>query len=387
MIPYGKHQLFDSDIEAVTAILKSDYLTQGPTVELFENKVKEYVNVNYTVAVNSATSALHITCLALGLGDGDIAWTSAISFVASANCAIYCGASIDFVDVDLSTGNMSIKALKNKLLLAKQNNKLPKVVIPVHLTGNPCEMAEIKDLSSEYGFKVIEDASHAIGANYEKEYVGSCKYSDATIFSFHPVKIISSGEGGMVATNSEETFEKLKRLRSHGIVYGHSSRKNSPCNEIWNYEQVDLGYNYRMSDIHAALGLSQMAHIEDFIISRNAKAKVYNAAFKNSVLKTIEVSNDTKSSYHLYPILLPETVDQKKIYSQLQNAGISVNIHYIPIYLQPYYEKIGFKRGYCPNAEIYFSKTITLPLYTTLKKEDQNYVINKVNEYIIFVNR
>ena len=315
MIPYGRQNITDDDILEVEKVLRSDFLTQGPTVPRFERAVSKYCGANYAIAVNSATSALHIACLALDLGQGDWLWTSPNTFVASANCGRYCGANVDFVDIDPKTYNMSIEALKEKLINAEKLGRLPKVVVPVHFAGQPCDMASIYNLSTKYGFKIIEDASHAIGASYNKIKVGSCSYSDITVFSFHPVKIITTAEGGMALTNNKKIAEKIERLRVHGITNDKTKFKERDKDEIWNYQQIDLGFNYRMNDIQAALGLSQMMRLDDYVKHRHKIAKYYDNELKNLSLITPYQSPNVYSSYHLYPILIKEDlgfVSQKK---------------------------------------------------------------------------
>jgi UDP-4-amino-4,6-dideoxy-N-acetyl-beta-L-altrosamine transaminase len=383
ILPYGRQDINKEDIESVIEILNSDFLTQGPTVEIFEKKVAEYVNANYAVAVNSATSALHIACLALELGPGDILWTSPNTFVASANCAIYCGAQVDFVDIDLFTYNMSIAKLKEKLETAEKNGKLPKVLIPVHLCGQSCDMIEIKALSVRYGFKIIEDASHAIGGEYKNKKIGNCEYSDITIFSFHPVKIITTGEGGMAMTNSKILNNKMKKLRSHGITSNITEMNEMPNDEIWNYQQIDLGFNYRMTDISAALGISQLNRIEYFIKKRHEVAKKYVDLLSSieGIILPFQNSN-TYSSYHLFPIRINKEktkLTQKEAYKKFIENNIFVNLHYIPVYRQPFYSKMGFKKGYCENAEIYFKSAISIPMFSALNEESQDKVIHVIN--------
>jgi UDP-4-amino-4,6-dideoxy-N-acetyl-beta-L-altrosamine transaminase len=378
MIPYGRQEITDDDISEVEKVLRSDFLTQGPTVPKFEKAVADYCNSLHAVAVNSATSALHIACLALDLGPGDWLWTSPNTFVASANCGIYCGANVDFVDIDPMTYNMSVEALSEKLLRAEKYGRLPKIVIPVHLAGQPCDMVEINKLSQKYGFKIIEDASHAIGATYNNIKVGSCSHSDITVFSFHPVKIITTGEGGMAMTNNNHVAEKLKRLRIHGITYEKNLMQDRPQNEIWNYQQVELGFNYRMNDIQAAIGLSQIKRLDKYINCRHKIAQRYDIELKNLSLTTPYQSPKVYSSYHLYPILIKnnkEEKKQKKIYNELIKNNIGVNIHYIPVHLHPYYEKLGFKKNDFPQAEKFYKNAISIPMYSKLAKNDQEYVI------------
>jgi len=389
MIPYGRQHINQADIDAVVEVLHSDFLTQGPAVPKFENAVSSYCNVQHAVAVNSATSALHIACLALGVGKGDIAWTSPITFVASANCALYCGAEIDFVDIDPQTYNLSVVCLKEKLVDAEKAGRLPKVVIPVHLCGQPCDMAGIHALSQQYGFKIIEDASHAIGGRYKSEPIGNCRYSNITVFSFHPVKIITTGEGGMALTNDEQLAKHMRLLRSHGITSDSADMQPRPSEELWNYQQIDLGFNYRMTDIHAALGLSQMQRLDEFVVRRHVLAKRYNEALSSLPFVTPWQHPDSYSSYHFYVIRLKlDEINKthRETYAALQAAGIMVNLHYIPVYRQPYYEQMGFRESYCPQAEQYFSEALSLPLYPLLSGEQIDYIIDSL-ESILFTKQ
>ena len=383
MIPYGRQNISEDDIKAVSDVLKSDFLTQGNAVPEFENKVSQYCNVNFAFAVNSATSALHISCLALDVGPNDIVWTSAVSFVASANCALYCGASIDFVDIDANTYNMCVKSLSAKLEQASKSGKLPKVVIPVHLTGQPCEMKEIYELSKKYKFKIIEDASHAIGASYNKTKVGSCAHSDITVFSFHPVKIITTAEGGMALTNCKEIAEKISRLRTHGITNDITKMKDRPIDEIWNYQQVDLGFNYRMNDIQAALGLNQMKRLDEYVQRRHVLAKYYDTQLKDFPIITPWQTPNTYSSYHLYPILINVNSDvktQRQIYDELKENKIAVNLHYIPVHRQPYYENLGFNKNDFPIAERLHQKILSIPMYPTRHNKHKEYVVEALRK-------
>lgn len=390
IIHYGRHNINQDDIEAVVAILRSDFLTQGPAVPQFERTVAQYSGAQHAVAVNSATSALHIACLALELGHGDWLWTTPTTFVASANCALYCGAKVDFVDIDARTYNMCPEALAQKLVAAEKTGTLPKVVVPVHLCGQPCDMARIYALSQRYGFKVIEDASHAIGAKYRAagpggdfEPVGNCRYSDITVFSFHPVKIITTAEGGMALTNNPLLANRLQRLRSHGITSDPAEMQPRPADEIWNYQQVRLGYNYRMTDIQAALGVSQMERLQAFVDQRHRIAERYDAELADLPIQLPWQSPDSYSSYHLYPIRVrPEVscVSQRELYNSLLVAGIIVNLHYIPVYRQPYYEAMGFKAGYCPEAETYFRQAVSIPIYPSLTEVEQCWVVQALKE-------
>ncbi len=378
MIPYGKQDISQVDIDAVSAVLSSDFLTQGPVVPAFEKAVADYCGAQHAVAVNSATSALHIACLALGVGKDDIVWTTPITFVASANCALYCGASVDFIDIDPRTYNMSIEKLTEKLAKANLSGKLPKVVIPVHLCGQPCDMAGIFELSKQYGFKIIEDASHAIGGKYKSEKIGNGRYSDITVFSFHPVKIITTGEGGMVITNNTALAKHLRVLRSHGITSTAADMQARPADEIWNYQQISLGFNYRMTDIQAALGLSQMQRLDAFVTKRHIIAKRYDQLLSTLPLITPWQHKDSYSGYHLYVIrlkLAEINVTQRQFYNALHAEGIAVNLHYIPVYRQPYYERFGFSAGYCPQSELYYSEAISIPLFPALTEAQQDKVV------------
>ncbi len=369
-------------MDAVLEVLRSDFLTQGPLVPAFEDAVAVYCGAKHAVAANSATSALHIACLALGLGKGDIAWTSPITFVASANCVQYCGAMIDFVDIDPNTYNMSVDYLAEKLVDAEKAGILPKVVIPVHLCGQPCEMAQIHSLSLQYGFKIIEDASHALGGRYKGKPIGNGLYSDITVFSFHPVKIITTGEGGIAVTNNASLAEKMSMLRSHGITYDNASMQQQEPEEIWNYQQIDLGFNYRMSDIHAALGLSQMQRLDTFVAQRHTIASKYNLMLSGLPVVIPFQHRNGYSSFHLYVICLKLNAINKthrQVFETLHLAGIGINVHYIPVHMQPYYQKFGFKRGDFPVAEDYFSKAISLPIFPDLTYKQQDIVIGTLN--------
>ena len=354
MIPYGRQEITESDIAEVEKVLRSDFLTQGPAVPKFEKEVAGYCKASYAVAVNSATSALHIACLALGLGPGDCLWTSPNTFVASANCGRYCGADIDFVDIDPKTYNMCADALSEKLQRAKAVSKLPKIVVPVHFGGQPCEMSKIYQLSKQYGFKIIEDASHAIGASYNDIKVGSCIHSDITVFSFHPVKIITTAEGGIALTNDQNIADKIHRLRTHGITSDKSKMVQRSKNEIWNYQQIDLGFNYRMNDIQAVLGLSQLKRLDEYVRRRHEIAKYYDTELKDLPITTPWQAPNTYSSYHLYPILIKSKLglkNQRQIYDELRNKNIAVNLHYTPVHRHPYYENLGFKENDFSIAE------------------------------------
>lgn len=385
MIPYGRQDINQADIDAVVAVLQSDFLTQGPSVPAFEQSIADYCGAQHAVAVNSATSALHIACLALGVGNGDSVWTTAITFVASANCALYCGATVDFVDVEPRTYNLSVASLAEKLALAEKNGKLPKVVIPVHMCGQSCDMEGIYALSRQYGFKIIEDASHAIGGKYKGKLIGGCRYSDITVFSFHPVKIITTGEGGVAVTNDSALAKRLCLLRSHGISSAVEDMQARPIQEIWNYQQIDLGFNYRMTDMQAALGLSQMRRLGEFVARRHAIANRYDQLLASLPVVTPWQHEDSYSSYHLYVIRLKLdeiNKSQREVYDALRSAGILVNLHYIPVYRQPYYEQMGFKAGYCTQAEKYYSEVISIPLYSGLTDAQQDRVVVAIHEAV-----
>lgn len=378
MIPYGHQDINQADIDAVVDVLRSEFLTQGPVVPAFEKAVANHCDAQHAVAVNSATSALHIACLALGVGKSDLVWVAANTFVATANCALYCGATVDFVDTDPRTYNLSVECLAEKLALAEKTGKLPKVVIPVHLCGQPSDMAGIHALGQQYGFKIIEDASHAIGGKYNGESIGNSRYSDITVFSFHPVKIITSGEGGMAVTNDGALAKHMNLLRSHGISSTPADMQIRPAEEIWNYQQIDLGFNYRMTDVHAALGLSQIRRLDEFISKRHDVAKRYDQLLRDLPLVIPWQHADSYSSYHLYVIRLKldETrKTQRQVYTALRAAGIGVNLHYIPVYRQPYYEQMGFKVGYCPQAEQYYSEAISIPMFPGLTGGQQDVVV------------
>ncbi len=371
IIPYGRQNISEEDIQAVVKVLRSDYLTQGQLVPDFEKAITNYCGSKYGVAVNSATSALHIACLALGVKEGDYVWTSPITFVASANCALYCGAKVDFVDIDAITFNLSISALESKLEISQAAGKLPKVVIPVHLCGQSCDMARIFELSKKYGFKIIEDASHAIGGKYLGKPIGCGIYSDITIFSFHPVKIITTGEGGMCVTNNIELYGKLQRLRSHGITR-NSSEMTNPPDGPWYYQQLELGYNYRLTDFQAALGLSQLNKIDNFVKKRHDIARLYDKLFaKDPGFKTPQQTIDCYSSLHLYVIRVTSanTAGHLAIFERLRANGIMVNLHYIPVYRHPFYSKMGFKPENYPVAEAYYREAISLPIYPGLTEK------------------
>jgi UDP-4-amino-4,6-dideoxy-N-acetyl-beta-L-altrosamine transaminase len=375
-IPYGRQQISQEDIDAVVGVLQSDFLTQGPVVPKFEKAVAEYTGSRYAFSVTNATSGLHLACLALGLKSGDIAWTSAVSFVASANCAKYCEAEVDFIDIDPNTYNMSISALKIKLAKAKSIGRLPTVVIPVHLTGQSCDMEEIWKLSQEYGFKIIEDASHAIGASYKSSKVGSCEFSDVTVFSFHPVKIITTGEGGMVCTNQQAVAAKIYRLRSHGITR-EASEMTQPSQGPWYYQQLELGYNYRMTEMQAALGLSQLKKLDEFILRRHEISNSYDVLLSELNITLPNKSSYSYSSLHLYVIRIdPEKfkLTRKEVFERLRASGVIVNLHYIPIYHHPYYSQFGYNPADFPEAEIYYKEAISLPIFPALTEDQLVYI-------------
>jgi len=385
MIPYTLHNINSDDIESVVNVLNSDWLTQGSKIQDFENLVSEYCNVKYATAVNSGTSALHLSCLVLGLGKDELMWTTPNSFVASANCALYCGATVDFVDINQDTYNMDVSALKEKLERTSSEKKpLPKIVMVVHFSGQSCEMKEINRLSKKYGFKIIEDATHAIGGKYCDSPIGSCDYSDLTVFSFHPAKNITTGEGGMILTKSEEYHNKLQLLRSHGVTRDENLME-SVSHGPWYYQQIDLGYNYRLSDIHAALGCSQIKRLDEFINKRTNIFNVYNHELKELPIQLPLQHIDAKSAHHLFVIRLKLDKIKKthrQIFEELRENGIAVNLHYIPIHTQPYYKKMGFNHGDFPQAESYYSEAISLPIYSSLEENQLNQVIVTLKKII-----
>ena len=384
MIPYGKQDINQSDIDTVINVLKSDFLTQGPQVPLFEKTVAEYCGAEFGVAVNSATSALHVACLALGLGKGDYLWTSPNTFVASANCGLYCGAQVDFVDIDPLTYNLSPEELEKKLIQAKQYNKLPKIVIPVHFAGQSCDMRKIYSLSREYGFKIIEDASHAIGGKYLDQPIGGCQYSDITVFSFHPVKIITTAEGGLATTNNKKLSERMQLFRSHGVTRD-PGLMTKEAEGSWYYQQVELGFNYRMTELQAALGISQMQRLDEFITKRHKLQERYDLLLEDLPIIKPYQDKDSYSALHLYPIKIQVNKvknTKKEIFEALRKNGISVSVHYIPVHTQPYYENIGFKKGCYPNAESYYQRSISIPLYFGLTLEQQDKVIESLKQVL-----
>jgi UDP-4-amino-4,6-dideoxy-N-acetyl-beta-L-altrosamine transaminase len=384
MIPYGHHEITQADIDAIIAVLQSNFLTQGPQVPSFEEAVADHIGAKHAIAVNSATSALHLACLAIGLGPGDLLWTSAITFVASANCALYCGADVDFVDIDLQTYNLCPKALELKLIEAERIGRVPKAIVVVHFCGQSCDMLAIHKLSKKYGFIIIEDASHAIGGKYKDEFIGNCRYSDIAIFSFHPVKIITTAEGGMALTNSDELARKIRLLRSHGITRDVSDM-TSPSEGPWYYQQIDLGYNYRMSDLQAALGLSQLQRLDNYVDRRHKLAKRYTKLLKNIPVISPWQHPDTYSGMHLYVIRLQLDkikITQLQAFEFLRQQGIGVNLHYIPVPAHPYYKKMGFSVENFPNAQRYYREAITIPLYQNLTEETQDFIIDSLQKIL-----
>ena len=384
MIPYAKQDISDEDIDSVIEVLKSDFLTQGNKVPLFEDIISERVGAKYALAANSATSCLYLSCLSLGLSKEDILWTSPITYVASANCALYCGAEVDFVDIDPLTWNISVEILEEKLKTARKIKKVPKILVLVHLAGNPCDLKKVFDLSKEYGFSIIEDASHALGSKYSGEHIGSSVYSDISVFSFHPVKNITTGEGGMILTNNQKLSEKIHLYRSHGITRDTKKMINKE-EGLWYYEQLLLGFNFRMSDIHAALGISQMNSLDKFISKRNELSQIYTEELKGLPLTIQRVRKEDLSAWHIFVIhlkLKELKLSRLEIYNSLRNKGIGVNVHYIPVHLHPFYKNLGFNKGDFPNSENYYDGAITIPMFTKLKKKEIKYVIQALKESI-----
>jgi UDP-4-amino-4,6-dideoxy-N-acetyl-beta-L-altrosamine transaminase len=382
MIPYGRQDINQADIDAIIGVLRSDFLTQGPMVTRFEQAVAAHTGARHAVAVNSATSALHIACMALGLGPGDYLWTTPITFVASANCALYCGAQVDFVDIDPLTYNMSIEALEIKLAIAEKAGKLPKILVPVHLCGQPCDMSAIRQFSEHYGFKVIEDASHAIGGRYKNDPIGNCRFSDITVFSFHPVKVVTTGEGGMAMTNDPVLAQAMNLFRSHGITRDQAQMTHQ-SEGAWYYEQVTLGFNYRMTDIQAALGVSQMSRLEGFVSLRHALAERYDEKLKGLPITTPWQHPDGYSGLHLYVIRAASGntgISHRCLFDTLRENGIGVNLHYIPVHCQPYFQNMGFKCGQFPASEAYYREAISLPLYTQMTEVQQDNVIDALTK-------
>lgn len=381
MIPYGRQDILDADIAAVEQVLRSDWLTQGPAVPRFEQAVAQACGVNFGVAFNSATSALHIACMALDVGPGDAVWTSPNTFLATANCARYCGAQVDFVDIDPRTYNMDPEALATKLECAKTFGQLPKVVIPVHFAGQSCAMKEIRALGQHYDFRIVEDASHAIGGLYDGAPVGDCRYSDIVVYSFHPVKLITTAEGGMAMTNDAELADRMERLRSHGVTRD-PALMDGPTEGPWYYQQIELGWNYRLTDLQAALGSSQLRRLADYVDRRHAIAERYAAQLDTSALTLPFQVLESRSAYHLYPVMLQDAGRRRQVFEGMRSAGVGVNVHYIPVHLQPYYRRQGFRLGDFPNAEAYYEGALSLPMYPTLTEAQQDYVIDTLASLI-----
>jgi len=384
MIPYGRQSISDEDIQAVVDVLKSDFLTQGPAVPAFEQAICDYSGVKYAVAVNSGTSALHLACMALGLGEGDWLWTSPITFVASANCGAYCGAQVDFVDIDPVSWNISVERLEEKLVLAKRENRIPKVLVAVHFSGLPCDMESIHALSQEYGFYIIEDACHAIGGKYQGEPVGCSRYSDITVFSFHPVKTVTTGEGGMAVTNEKVLAHRMALLRGHGITRDIEKMTHEPDGP-WYYQQIDLGYNYRMTDIQAALGISQLKRVDAFVKKRHALATRYDILLDGLPVQRPLWDNEKFSGLHLYVVRIKTENDgglRNRVFEYMRDHGVGVNIHYIPVHTQPYYQRLRSDYDNYLEAERYYSEAISLPMYPELRKEQQQYVVDTLKQAI-----
>ncbi len=374
MIPYGRQTISREDVAAVEEVLSSDFLTQGPQAPTFEREIAAYCGAEHACAANSATSALHLACLSLGLGPGDWLWTSPITFVSSANCALHCGAKVDFVDIDPTTCNMSVTRLEEKLRRAQQDNRLPKIVMPVHLAGQSCEMRAIHALAQQYGFRVVEDASHAAGGRYLGEPVGACNYSDITVFSFHPVKIITTGEGGVALTGDRELVEQMRLLRSHGVTRDEEKMTHA-SDGPWYYQQIALGFNYRMTDMQAALGRSQLKRVDEFVTRRRRLARRYDELLAGVPVTTLRQCPDAQSSFHLY-IVRVAAEHHANVFTSLRQAGIGVNLHYIPVHIQPYYRQKGFGEGDFPAAESYYREAISLPLYPALDEAQQDAVVS-----------
>ncbi len=385
MIPYGRQTISEQDIQAVVDVLRSDFLTQGPMVPAFEEAVAEYCGVQHAIALNSATSALHVACLSLDLGPGDWLWTSPITFVASSNCGLYCGAKVDFVDIDPRTYNISTKALEAKLVQAEREGRLPRIVVPVHLCGQPCDMENVHELSQRFGFKIIEDASHAIGGKYHNEPIGNCRYSDITVFSFHPVKIITTAEGGMALTNNNKLAKKMMQLRSHGITRDAAHMTHAPDGP-WYYQQIDLGFNYRMTELQAALGVSQMRRLDAYVARRHELAKRYDQLLQDLPVTTPWQHPDGYSGLHLYVIRLQLKKigkTHRQVFDGLREHGIGVNLHYIPVHTQPYYQRMGFKTDDFPQAERYYAEAISLPMFQSLTHVQQDEVIAALRKALV----
>lgn len=381
MISYGRQNINAEDIKAVKQVLESDWLTQGPDIADFEQRVAAYCEARYAVAVSNATAALHIACLAAGLKKGDMLWTSPNTFVASANCGRYCGADVDFVDIDDNTYNMSVTELEKKL---QSSNVQPQIVIPVHFAGQSCDMEKLHELAQRYGFTIIEDASHAIGAIYQGNKVGCCKYAAMTVFSFHPVKIITTGEGGMIVTNDKQLYDKLLLYRSHGITRDPEYMVNEPEGS-WYYEQIDLGFNYRMTDLQAALGVSQLGRIDTFVTRRRYLAKRYDELLKDLPFKLPLQNENTISSWHIYVVRMDFTrikISKQELLTKMRERGIALNLHYIPVHLQPYYQNLGFEKGNFPRSESYYQEVITLPLYYDLTDDQQASIVDHLRKIL-----
>lgn len=381
MIPYGRQDIQQADIDAVLDVLSSDFLTQGPRVPAFEAKLAAHVGATHAVAVNSATSALHIACLALGLGPGDLLWTSPITFVASANAGLYCGADVDFVDIDPDTFNMCPRALAIKLEQARAAGRLPKIVVPVALCGQSCDMVAIRALADQYGFKVLEDASHAIGARYKGAFMGGGQYADISVFSFHPVKIITTAEGGMAVTNDAALAQKMDLLRSHGVTRNPDLMVGD-SDGPWYYQQVDLGFNYRMTEMQAALGVAQMDRLDDYVAARAARAAEFDRALADLPLDLPRQHSDTASSWHLYVIRVQDPAQHHALFEALRADGIGVNLHYIPVHTQPYYQGLGFKDGDFPASEAYYARAISIPLYAIMTDAQQGEVVRILRKHL-----
>lgn len=383
MIPYGKQDISDDDIAAVIDVLQSDFLTQGPAVPAFEQAIKNHCKVGHAVAVNSATSALHLACLALGVGSGSLVWTSPVTFVASANCALYCGADVDFVDIDPRTYNLSVEQLELRLAAADRAGRLPNVVIPVHLAGQSCDMRAIHALSQRYGFRIIEDASHAIGADYEGLPVGSCEFSDIAVFSFHPVKIVTTGEGGCAVTRSAELAGKMELLRSHGITRD-ADKMTKPADGSWYYQQIALGFNYRMTELQAALGASQMTRLPQFVSRRRQLARQYMTQLKEVPVTLPFQAQSTDSAWHLFILRLQSDNPghHAAVFDELRRSGLGVNLHYIPVHTQPYYQALGFRHGDFPEAERYYRQAISIPLFHAMTDEQQMQVVHTLKRVL-----
>lgn len=384
MIPYGRHTISQQDIDAVVKVLQSDFLTQGPQVPAFEQAIIEACGAQYAVAVNSATSALHIACMALGLGQGDWLWTTPNTFVATANCGLYCGAKVDFVDIDPRTYNLCANALEDKLIAAEKIGKLPKIVIPVHFSGQPCDMQAIHKLAKKYGFSIIEDASHAIGGKYKGEPIGNCRYSDITVFSFHPVKIVTTAEGGMAVTNNAKLAEQLSLLRSHGVTRDENLMTKA-ADGPWYYQQIELGYNYRMTELQAALGVSQMQRLDEFVTKRHQLADRYDELLQDLPIILPWQHPDSYSAVHLYVIRIPletNNTTHLDLFNTMRAAGILVNLHYIPVHIQPYYQQMGFAVGQFPEAEQYYKEAISIPMYPAMNEEQQETVCSTLKNIL-----